>query len=88
MLKMALHTIQTNINPLPNDNFFDWSKLKELADNKIDVTENLKFVFGRAENIVGKRKKCWLPAFSPFPTVFSKGFFPGVVKSQDCVVKG
>ena len=30
----------------------------------------------------------WLPAFSPFPTMFSTGFFPRVVKSQDCVVKG
>ena len=24
----------------------------------------------------GKRRKCWLPAFSPFPTVFSEGFLP------------
>ena len=23
------------------------------------------------ENTVGKKRKCWLPAFSPFPTVFS-----------------
>ena len=23
----------------------------------------------------GKRRKCWLPAFSPCPTMFSKGFF-------------
>ena len=22
-----------------------------------------------------KRRKCWLPAFSPFPTMFSKDFF-------------
>ena len=29
----------------------------------------------------------WLPAFPPFPTMFSKGFFPKVVKSRDCVVK-
>ena len=35
----------------------------------------------------GKRRKCWLPAFSPFPTVFSKAFFFRVVKSWDCVVK-
>ena len=26
-------------------------------------------------------RKCWLPAFSLFPTMFSKGFFQGVVKS-------
>ena len=35
----------------------------------------------------GKRRKCWLPAFSSFPAMFSKGFFHGVVKSRDCVVK-
>ena len=44
-------------------------------------------VFDRAENIVGSEsRECWLPAFSPFPTMFSKGFFPRVVISQDCVV--
>ena len=35
-----------------------------------------------------KRKKCWLPAFSPFHTMFSKGFFLKFVKSWDCAVKG
>ena len=38
-------------------------------------------------NHFGKRRKCWLPAFSPFPKMFSKTFFLGVVKSRDCVVK-
>ena len=36
------------------------------------------------ENIVGKRRKCWLPAFSPFPTMFSKALFFGNVQSRDC----
>ena len=27
--------------------------------------------------------KCWLPAFSPFLTMFSKGFFSRVVKSRE-----
>ena len=35
----------------------------------------------------GKRRKCWLPAFSPFPTMFVKGHFISVVKIRDCVVK-
>ena len=35
----------------------------------------------------GKIRKCWLPAFSPFPTMFSKGSSLGVVKSRDCIVK-
>ena len=31
----------------------------------------------------GKRRKCWLPAFSPSPTMFSKAFFSrGVNKSS------
>ena len=48
--------------------------------------KNLNLFIEGLENIVGKRKKCWLPAFSPFPTMFSKGFFK-VVESRDCVVK-
>ena len=59
-----------------------------LADNKIhgNVSEKLKFVLQGEENIVGKGENA--PAFSPFTTVFSKGFFLRVVKSRDCVVKG
>ena len=45
------------------------------------------FFLGWVENIVGKRIKCWLQAFSLFPTVFSKAFFFRVVKSRDCVEK-
>ena len=32
-------------------------------------------------------RKCWCPAFSHFPTMFSKGLFLRVVKSRDSVVK-
>ena len=45
-------------------------------------------LFEKVRKHCEKRRKCWLPAFSPFPTMFSKGFFLGVDKSQDCVVKG
>ena len=41
-------------NSLPNDKFLDWSKFKAFADDKINVTENWKFVVGQVENIVGK----------------------------------
>ena len=41
-------------NSLPNDNILDQSKFKAFADNKINMTEKLKFVLGRIENIVGK----------------------------------
>ena len=69
-----------SFNSLPNDKFLDWSKLKALADDKINVTKKLKFILGRVENIR-------LPAFSPFPIMFSKDLFVRVVKRRDCVVK-
>ena len=61
---------------LPNNKILDLSKCKANADDKIlvNVTEKLKPDFRRVENIVGK---CWLPAFSPFPTMFSEGVFSG-----------
>ena len=34
------------------------------------------------------RRKCCTPAFSPFPTMFSKAFFFRIVTSQYCEVKG
>ena len=64
--------------------FLDWSRLNALANNKIKVTEILKIIFEGLENIV---RKCSLPPFSPFPTIFSKGFSVGVIKSRDYVVK-
>ena len=45
------------------------------------------FVFDRIENIVGKGENAGFLAFSPFPTMFSKGFLFKVVKNWDCVVK-
>ena len=37
--------------------------------------------------IIIDRTKCWLPAFSPFPTMFLTALFLRVVKSRDYVVK-
>ena len=42
------------INSLPSDKFLNLSKLKAFGDDKINVTEKLKFVFARVEIIVGK----------------------------------
>ena len=74
-------------NPLPNDKISDMSKLKAYADDKRNATQKLKLILRRVENIVGKSRKYWLSAFSPFPTMFSKGLSRRVVKSWDCVVK-
>ena len=60
---------------LTSDKILGPFKLKAFKDNKIKVAERLKFVLEWVENIVEKGEKCWLPAFSPFPTIFSKDFF-------------
>ena len=47
--------------------------------------KKMKFVFGRVDNIVGKKRICWFPAFSPFPTMFSRAFFYfKVARSEFC----
>ena len=53
--------------------------------NKCDL--KIKVCLGMSRKHCGKRRKCWLPAFSPFPTMFSKGDFLRVMKSWDCVAK-
>ena len=64
------------VKSLPNGKILDWSKLEAFADDKINVTEMMISVSDGVDNITGfgkhcgKRRKCWLPAFSPFPTVF------------------
>ena len=78
---------KTILNPLPDDKTLNWSKLKAFTDNKINVTENLKSVLERVENIVGKGENAGYQHFLLFPTVFSKAFFLRIVKSRDCVVK-
>ena len=94
-----------HLSSLPNDNVLYCSKLRAIADDKINAIEKIEFVLlvGRkhcgkrrkcwlnlfflvGRKHCGKRRKCWFPAFSPFPTMFSKVFFLGVVKSRDRAV--
>ena len=39
---------------LPNDKFLGKSKFKGSAEGNTNVTQKLKFILGRVENIVGK----------------------------------
>ena len=59
------------LNSLPNDKFLDWSKLKAFSGNKINVTLKTEILFGIGRIHCGKTRKCWLPTFSPVPTMFS-----------------
>ena len=63
-------------SPLPNNNILNQSKLKELAEDKINGTRKLKSVFGWVENIVGKGENAGYQHFLPFPQYFQKAFVP------------
>ena len=56
-----------DIKSLPENKFSDWSELKALADDKMNVTEKLKFVLGRVENIIGKGENVCYQHFLLFP---------------------
>ena len=60
------------VNYLPNDTFLDYTKLQIFADDKSNVAVMMISVFDRVEDIVAKGESA---AFSPFPTMISKGFF-------------
>ena len=51
------------------------------------MTEKLRFVLGRVENIFGYREMLVTSINFLFPTMFSKVFYLRFVKNQDSVVK-
>ena len=78
--KLLLVSRYWDFNSLPNDKILDWSKFKSLADDKINVTQNLKFVLGRIENILGKEENAGYQYFLLFPQCFQNACFSGLLK--------
>ena len=74
-----LRLILTGLTLL-NDKILDLFKLETFADNITKYDWKIAFCFDSGENIVGK-------AFSPFPTMFSIGFFLRVFETGGSVVK-
>ena len=63
--------------------------MKAFADDNFNVSKMVQFFSNREENIAGKGENATMvPAFSPFPTMFLKGFLFRVVKTRDCLGKG
>ena len=69
-----------DINSLPNDKFSGKSKFKGSADEKINVTQNMKFVSGSVENNVGKGEDAGYQHFLLFPHCFQKASYTGSLK--------
>ena len=68
------------LNSLPHDKSLHWSKLKAFADDKIKVTEKLKILLERVENIVGKGENAGYQHFLLFPQCFQKDSYTGSLK--------
>ena len=57
-------------NGLTQTKILEESKLKEFAHDEINATQELKFVLGRVENIMGKRENDGYQHFLLFPRCF------------------
>ena len=66
-------------NSLPSDNFFDWTKFKAVADDKLKVAKIIIPVSDREENM-GKGKNTVYQYFLRFPQCFQKAFLSGSIK--------
>ena len=69
-----------SFNSLPNNKILDQSKVKDFADNKINVTRNLNFVLAWVKNISGKGENAGYLHFVLFPQWFQKLSFLGSLK--------
>ena len=54
-----------------NSKILDMITMKAL-EKKSNMTKSMTFIHNRVENIVGKTRKLWFLAFSPFHNVFDK----------------
>ena len=68
-------------NSLPIENFLDWSKSKESADRKMNVSNKNEICFGKGGKHCGKRKKnAGYQHFLLFPQCFQNTTFTRSLK--------
>ena len=75
--KSSSYEGKTQFNSLPNNKILDWSKLKAFADDNINMTQKLKYVLERLENIVGKGENAVTSIFFFSHNVFKRLLFQG-----------
>ena len=76
----GLYGKQLTLDPLPNDKFFDMTKLKAFADDKLKLAKMKIFLSDRAENTVGKGENAGYQHFLLFPQCFPKSYSLGSLK--------
>ena len=73
------------VNSLPDDKILGLPNLKAFADDKLNVIQNVKLVFHRIENIVGKEEKMLVTRIFFFShNVFKRLFTPVRQNSSLC----
>ena len=72
------------LNSLRNDKIFDLSKFKAFGDDKIILTQKLKFVLGRVDNIVEKGENAGYQHFLLFQQCFQSFHFQTCLRSELC----
>ena len=81
---LTLIETKTTFNPLPDDKISGLPKLKAFAYDKLDVTQNIKVVFQRTENIMGNKEILVTSIFFFSHNVFKRLFAPVRQKSSLC----
>ena len=72
MFESLSRLLPPGVNPFPNENFLDSSKMKEFADDNFNFVENGRKLFKQVENTVGKGEIARYEQFLLFPSVFQK----------------
>ena len=84
ILSAVQNVIYIHFNFLPKNKIFERSKLKAFSEEKKNVTEKLKFVLGRVQNIVRKGENAGenvgYKHFLFFPQYFQKASYTGSLK--------
>ena len=66
------------LHPLPNDKILGLPKLIAFADDKLNNTQNIRFVFHRIEKTLWEKKKMLVTSIFFFSHNVFKRFFPSV----------
>ena len=59
---------------------------KHLQTKENECDSKIEICLCKGRKHCENRRKCWLPSFSPFPTMLLKAFCVRVVKSRDFLV--
>ena len=72
LLSKTIPLAKVGINPFPYKRILDQTKLKTFADNKLNVTKMIIYVFDRVEKNVGKGEIACTRNFSFSHNVFKR----------------